>query len=127
MEPWWALRTGSVPFWTAFNTQGSHDSLAAYLDTRAPYDEIRLLLFSHGTDSIGLATAAQWHELARRARTIATLTGVDADAYPRDFAVLARAHRELARTRHVHDMPAPLDLDSVEPVLRTSPEVALTA
>jgi hypothetical protein len=31
MEPYWTLRTGSVPFWTAFNAQPSAENLERYL------------------------------------------------------------------------------------------------
>lgn len=123
MEPWWALRTGSVPYWLAFNTLGSHRSLRSYLDIADPYDEIRLLLFSHGADSIGLATADDWSQLANRATKVARLVGVDAEAYPRDFAVLARGHRELTRTRQLYPMPEPIGLSQAEKTLRAHPEL----
>lgn len=48
VEPWWTLRTGSVPFWTVFNTEPSRQALLRYLDQGDPYDEIRLILFSCG-------------------------------------------------------------------------------
>ncbi|MFC7343969.1 hypothetical protein [Saccharopolyspora griseoalba] len=126
MEPWWALRTGSIPFWMAFNTESSHQALSSYLDALGDHDEIRLMLFSHGTESIGLATAEQWLELVGRARKVGTLAGCDTAAYPRDFASLVRAQRDLSRVRHRHPMPAPLRLDSVAPVLAEHPDVDLT-
>ncbi|WP_413804664.1 hypothetical protein [Streptomyces sp. OE57] len=110
LDPWQALRTGSVPYWTVFGTQASRAGLDAYLDTTEPYDEIRVLLFNHGTDSIGLAGAEDWRRTAARARKIGVLTGVDAAAYPRDFAGLVRSHRELARIRARYPMPLPLGI-----------------
>lgn len=118
LEPWWTLRTGSVPFWASFNTQESLGGLDAYLDEVAPYDEIRLMLFSHGTESIGLASVEEWRRVAERAGKIGSLLGVDANAYPRDFASLARAHRGLTRIRHLQPMPPRLLLPEVEPRLR---------
>lgn len=117
LEPWWALRTGSVPFWMAFNTEGSHRALREYLDTRS-FDEIRLMLFSHGTESIGLAGIDDWRELVDRARRRGELLGVDPRAFPRDFAGLARAHRELSRVRPCYELPRPRELSEVEPLLR---------
>jgi hypothetical protein len=116
LEPWWALRTGSVPYWMVFNTEPSRRSLLSYLDDGAaadPYDEIRLMLFSHGVDSPGLATVDGWREALARARKIGAFTGVDTRAFPRDFACLARAHRELSRVRTRYPMPAPLPLGDV--------------
>ncbi|CAL9657603.1 hypothetical protein SUDANB176_06859 [Streptomyces sp. enrichment culture] len=109
LEPWWTLRTGSVPYWSVFGTQASRAAVEAYLDTCDPYDEIRVLLFNHGTDSIGLAGAHDWQRTAARARKIGVLTGVDASAYPRDFASFVRAHRELSKIRARCPLPPPLD------------------
>ena len=123
LEPWWTLRTGSVPYWTVFNTEPSRQSLLSYLDGTEPYDEIRLVLFSHGVESVGLASVADWRHALDRARKIGVFTGVDTGAYPRDFAVFARAHRELSRIRHLYPMPTPLGLTDVEDILAKSPRL----
>jgi hypothetical protein len=117
IEPWWTLRSGSVPYWMVFNTEPSRAGLAGYLDNADPYDEIRLLLFSHGVDSIGLAPIDAWERLLTQARKIGVLTGVDRDAYPRDFASIARAHRELSQIRTLYPMPLPLDWPTAEQFL----------
>jgi hypothetical protein len=111
LEPWWALRSGSVPYWMAFNTMSSQESLQHYLDTSAPYDEIRLMLFSHGVDSIGLAGLDDWDQVLHRARKVGTFLGADRNAYPRDFATLARAHRDISRIRHRVPMSGRLSLE----------------
>jgi hypothetical protein len=51
--------------------------VATRLDAVPPYDEIRLALFSHGTDSAGLATVEQWQEVLRRGRRIDVFAGAD--------------------------------------------------
>lgn len=123
MEPWWALRSGSIPFWMPFNIEQSLRELEDYLDAAGCPDEIQVLLFSHGVESIGLARIDQWQRVAGRAGKVGTLVGVDANAYPRDFASLVRAHRELSRIRHRHPMPRPLSPEEAEPVLRGSSAV----
>jgi hypothetical protein len=125
LEPWWTLRTGSVPFWMVFNSESSLRRLAGYLDQADQYDEMRVLLFSHGVESVGLAPIDAWERLLARARKIGTLTGVDHDAYPRDFASIARAHRELARIRTVYPMPLPLDWPTAEHYLAKRPELSV--
>lgn len=50
LEPYWTLRTGSVPFWMTFNVEPSADALDAYLRDRERFDEIYLMLFQHGVD-----------------------------------------------------------------------------
>ncbi|GAA2788669.1 hypothetical protein [Saccharopolyspora taberi] len=125
VEPWWTLRTGSVPFWMAFSTEQSHAALLSYLEGSRAYDEIRIMLFSHGAESIGLADIRSWRELAAHARSSGVLLGVDQRAFPRDFAGLVRAHRELARVRPRYAMPEPLGFAEVEPLLRHAPEVEI--
>jgi hypothetical protein len=82
VEPWWTLRTGSVSFWTVFNTEPSRRALLSYLTSTDPYDEIRLILFSHGADSIGLASIEDWRDTLGQARKIGEFLGVDTRAYP---------------------------------------------
>jgi hypothetical protein len=119
LEPWWTLRTGSVPYWMVFNTEPSWRSLLSYLDATEPYDEIRLMLFSHGVRSPGLATIDMWREALARARKIGVFTGVDTCAYPRDFACLARAHRDLSRIRTLYPMPDAMPLSDAEKIIAT--------
>jgi hypothetical protein len=128
IEPWWTLRTASVPFWNVFNTEPSRRALLSYLNQSDPYDEIRLILFSHGVESVGLASIDDWGQVLDRARKIGTFTGVDTRAYPRDFAVFAQAHRALARTRGLRPMPAnSLDLADVEKFLAERSDIDWTA
>lgn len=117
LEPWWALRTGSVPFWMVFNAEGSRRALLSYLDGAEPYDEIRLTLFSHGVESPGMAPIDAWREALGRARKIGVFAGVEPRAYPRDFAVFARAHRDLSRVRTTYPMPLALSLPEAEDAL----------
>ncbi|MGI5291573.1 hypothetical protein ACQEVF_50835 [Nonomuraea polychroma] len=117
LEPWWTLRSGSVPYWMVFNAEPSRAGLQAYLDRVDPFDEIRLLLFSHGVESIGLVPIEGWQEVLARTRKIGVFTGVDTRAYPRDFASLARAHRDLSRIQTTFPMPLPLGWPPAEQFL----------
>lgn len=49
-----------------------------------------MMLFSHGTDSIGLAEIDRWRVLLSHARDEGVLIGVDEERFPRDFATFAR-------------------------------------
>ncbi len=105
VEPYWALRTGSVPFWTVFNTRRSLRGLEEYLDRVPDYEEIRLTLFSHGVESVGLAGADEWARVLDRATKVGSFLGTDPAAFPRDFAVFARVRRDLTRVRGRQPMP----------------------
>lgn len=58
MEPFWTLRTASIPFWLTFNKEPSADTLEMYLDRTGLMDEIYMMLFSHGVDSVGLVPSS---------------------------------------------------------------------
>lgn len=91
IEPHHALRLRAVPLWLTFNDLPSQQSALAYLQARpAAFDDIRLALFSHGTDGIGLATASDWQAVLSHANCSGEFLGVDAEKYPSDFATLAR-------------------------------------
>ena len=114
LEPWWTLRTGSVPFWTKFPVEDDASVLERYLEERDPFHDIRVMLFSHGVDSIGLAGADRWRAIIARARS-GGFAGVDPDRFPRDFAVYLRYNRALRRLSPLVPMPAePLPLDSLD-------------
>ena len=120
LEPWWTLRSGAAPFWMVFNKQPSLDALERYLDASRPFDEIALTLFSHGVDSVGLPPIERWAMALHRARRDGRFVGVDRAAFPRDFAVFLRFHRDLAAVAERFPMPAALSLHELEMFLRTT-------
>jgi hypothetical protein len=93
-DPWRTITSGSVPFWTFFPVCSAAADLAAYLDSAA-YDDVDVMLFSHGVHSRGLAEARTWQQLADRARRHGRLLGTDSSAFPADFPVFVRYTRAL--------------------------------
>jgi hypothetical protein len=120
LEPWWVLRTGSVPFWMLFNLESSADALAHYLDDVDPYDFIHLLLFQNGVEGPGMPPVSRWQELLDRSRRWGTFLGVDPEKHPRDFASLVRYHPEFKRLPSRYPMPEPLSLAQLESFLEES-------
>jgi hypothetical protein len=108
-DPWRTLASGSVPFWTFFPVRRAADDLALYLDT-ASYEEIDVMLFSHGVRSRGLVEAADWEALAGRAGRTGQLLGVNRQAFPADFATFARYGSALGALPQLPQIPKPLDL-----------------
>jgi hypothetical protein len=102
-----------------FNTEGSLAALHSYLSTRV-FEEIYLTLFSHGVDSIGLPSIADWSGLIQQATLRSKFIGADPVSFPRDFAVYARYHDDLLRTiPERHALPPPLTLRQFDEFLRT--------
>jgi hypothetical protein len=98
----------------AFNTEPSAAALERYLDAGPDWEEIVMMLFSHGVDSIGLAPIERWRELLGRGTRSGTLAGTDPDRYPRDFGVFTRYHRDLDRVATTGGAPPRLSLDAVD-------------
>lgn len=122
LEPYWALRTASVPLWMKFNMEPSANLVERYLDSTDPFDEINLMLFSHGVESVGIVPMQRWESIVGRARRHGGTIGVDARRYPLDFGVFTRYNRELQRTIHArHPLPPALSLDDVEKFARECP------
>jgi hypothetical protein len=119
MDPHWTLKTGSTPFWSKFSVESSVESLERYLNSTDPFDHIHIMLFSHGTESAGLARPEHWRRILERARKKGTLLGVDTENFPRDFGTLARYHDEIRRLPARYPIPGPLSLDELEEFLDT--------
>jgi hypothetical protein len=117
LEPWWALRTASVPYWTTFPVRPSADALAEYLDHADPYDFIHLMLFCHGAESVGLTTADQWRGLLRRAAVAGSFTGVAPQRYPRDLATFFAYQRAVRAIPARRPMPPALSLEDFDAFL----------
>jgi hypothetical protein len=97
MDPYWTIRTRSVPFWMVFNKEPSFRALEGYLGATADWNELFITLFSHGVESIGLVPIDWWRSLFPRAARAGDFIGVDPRAFPRDFAVFARYHFDFLR------------------------------
>lgn len=117
MEPYWALKTGSVPLWTTFNTEPSLAGVESYLGGSEPYDEIRAMLFSHGVESVGLPPIERWREVLEQARKRGSFIGVDERRFPRDYAVNVRYQAALKRVIPRYPMPDPLPLRRLDDFL----------
>ena len=116
MEPHWTIRTGSIPFWMVFNKAPSAAALSAYLKFEtSPLDEIHMMLFSHGVDSIGLVSIDERRSIIESHSPRGSLIGVDGRAYPRDFAVFVRYYEDLTRKITArYPMPAALSESELE-------------
>jgi hypothetical protein len=119
LEPWWAARTGSVPFWIVSGGEPSAYALQWYLDGVDPYDAMYMTLFSHGVDSIGLVPIQSWRAILERARRRSDFLGVDERAYPRDFAALVNYHADIGRKIAArYPLPGPLSLNQLDTFLQ---------
>jgi hypothetical protein len=115
MEPYWTVRTGSVPFWMVFNKEPSADALEDYLRRERKFEEIYLMLFSHGVNSIGLVPIERWRKALASAEHHGSFVGVDPEAYPRDFGVFVRYNPDIQRKISArYSLPPPLAVSELD-------------
>lgn len=84
---------------------------------QSPFDEIDQMLFSHGTEGIGLAPLDDWRRIIGQARRRCSFIGVDERRYPRDFATFIRFQQVLHRLGPRHE-PPPLAIARFDALLR---------
>lgn len=114
LEPYWTLKTGSVPFWMQFTMEPSLRATHEYLDGTEPYADIGLLLFQHGVEAAGLPSTEQWQALLDRARRDGRWLGAQPQEFPKDFAQYARYDEALQSWPARHPVPGPLPLHRFE-------------
>jgi hypothetical protein len=112
LDPWQAVRTASVPFWTVFPVRSSAAAVGRYLD-KERYDDVRIALFCHGVESEGLATTEEWAGVMRGGGFL----GVDPRRYPSDLGSFFGFGRSLAALPTRWPSPEPLSFDQVESFL----------
>jgi hypothetical protein len=117
LEPYWALRVGAVPFWMKFNMEASAEWVEQYVQHAGPFDDIRLILFSHGVECVGLPPIERWRALLAQARRVGAFAGVDDTQYPRDFGVFGRYHTALTRLPARYPIPGPLSFGQLSEFL----------
>ena len=128
MDPLATMRLHAIPFWSVFSVEPSVRTVERFLAQRPPFDEIDMMLFSHGTEGIGVARLDEWRRVLAAARRRGGFLGVDEARYPRDFATFIRFQRELHRLRPVFEPPPPLPLQRFDELLRTrGPRFGITS
>jgi hypothetical protein len=121
-DPWRTITSASVPFWTFFPVLSAAEDLGAYLDTHA-YEDIDIMLFSHGVKSRGMADARIWQGLADRAGRQGRLLGTDPSAFPADFPVFVRYTRAMRSLPDARQAWRPMPLDFALSALTESQRV----
>ncbi|MEO9333812.1 hypothetical protein ABI260_16115 [Pseudomonas guguanensis] len=117
-DPLTTLRLRAIPYWSLFGVEPSARLLEQYLQGHPGFDEIDMLLFSHGTEGVGLAPIERWQQLLGWARVEGRLVGVDPSRYPRDFATFTRFAEDLARLGPRWDLPEPMSIAFFEEALQ---------
>ncbi|MGF6478668.1 hypothetical protein [Paraburkholderia sp. JPY419] len=120
LDPYTTMHLGALPFWLVFCTEPSARNLTRLLQREGRFEHIDLMLFSHGTEGVGVVPAREWQTIIASASPDARLCGVDAKRFPRDFATFVRFDEALARRgseRPRMPLPAPLSVQAFDAAL----------
>ncbi len=119
-DPWRAVNTAAVPFWTFFSVQPALRALEAHLASSRPYAVVNILLFQHGVNSAGIAAPEEWERVVRRHGATPRLIGLDPRRFPHDIASLGRYGPALDDLPRAHFPWSPLDVGSALDGLRAA-------
>jgi hypothetical protein len=114
LEPYWALRTGSVPFWMTFNMRPSLEFALEYLDSTGQYDYINMMLINHGVEAIDLPSIQEWRTVLDRARLKGSFVGLDEARFPRDFASFVNYYNDIKKVPARYPMPGSLPISQLD-------------
>ncbi|WP_322030285.1 hypothetical protein [Paraburkholderia sp. J76] len=117
IDPLTTLELHAIPFWLLFGVEPSADALQRFLESASAFEYIDMTLFSHGTQSIGLAPIPRWQALLAHAVREGRFAGVDTERFPRDFATFERYGHALARLKPRLGPPSPLEPAHFEALL----------
>ena len=109
--PLLTIRKGSIPYWLFFNVDPAADILEEYLKASPPFEEIYMMILSHGKDSLGHTSVERWRSLMDYAKSRHDFVGVDEEKYPKDLAVYARYSPDFKKKiEEEYPLPPPLSL-----------------
>ncbi|MFW5726537.1 MAG: hypothetical protein ACOCW4_01595, partial [bacterium] len=101
----------------------SADFVENYLKNRPEFDEIYMMLMSHGTESIGLAGIERWDKILTYARKNQKYIGVSRDDYPVNFGVYMRYFEDMQdKISERYPLPESMQLSYAREFLTSQPD-----
>lgn len=97
VSPYLSLKKRCVPYWLGFIVDDSAAELETYLDQAKRFEEIYMMVLSHGKNSAGTTAVPRWEEVMQRAEKKSGFIGTDPAKYPLDMAVYARYSKDLRK------------------------------
>ncbi|MGI8419191.1 MAG: hypothetical protein ACR2LN_00950 [Candidatus Levyibacteriota bacterium] len=114
LDPYWAIRTGCIPFWSVFTGTPSYEAIKGFLKTQS-YEYIYMTLFSNIVEAIGVPKRAEWEGLLTRAKKNHALIGVDMKKFPFDLTTPYVFFSEIQeKIPFFYSLPKPLPFASFE-------------
>ncbi len=125
LEPYWCLRTGSIPYWAVFTGQPSFDDITGYV-SQHDFNYIYLTLFSNIVRSIGVPEGREWERIIEKARAGHALLGVDPEKFPFDLTSAFQFFDDVkTKIPFRYELPEPVPLQTFEHFLSAHPDYSL--
>ncbi len=89
-SPLLTIETSSVPYWLFFNSEDAAAMMENYIDGTEPFDEIFMMILSHGKTLGGVTSIRKWESILSKARKSGQFVGMDKNEYPLDLGIFTR-------------------------------------
>lgn len=121
--PLLTLQTASIPYWLFFNVEPAADMLENYLQNSSEFDEIFMMILSHGKNSLDHTTIDRWRSIMEKARQKHDFIGMEPEKYPLDLAIYARYSPDLQKKiQDRFPLPSSLSLQQLKDFLSLNPQ-----
>ncbi len=97
-SPLLTIQTSSVPYWLFFNSEEAAHMIEKYLNDAGTYNEIYMMILSHGKTLGGVTGIHHWENILSRAGKTGQFVGMDKNKYPVDFGVFTKYTKALQKT-----------------------------
>ncbi|MBD3379857.1 MAG: hypothetical protein GF408_05275 [Candidatus Omnitrophica bacterium] len=97
IEPLQAARTGSVPYWMAFNTKTSFGEMQKYMDGVKELRELYVMIMSNAVEGVGFVPLSAWKDLMKKAEKRGAFIGIGGKQYPFDLGSFIKYYKDLKK------------------------------
>lgn len=112
ISPYLSISKNCIPFWLYFIVNDAAEDIENYLDNSGEFEEIYMMILSHGKYSKGSTPMSRWKAIMNRAKVKGDFIGTSPKEYPVDMAVYARYSKDLEKIVSKDlSKPEPLELD----------------
>jgi len=112
ISPYLSMKKHCIPYWLFFNVNFAAEDLETYLQYSENFEEIYMMILSHGKNSAGSTPISRWEEILQKAKKKGEFIGTNPKEYPVDLAVYARYSKDLKKkVPEKFSFPDPLDPD----------------
>lgn len=97
ISPFSSLQKSCIPYWLFFNVESAAEDLEIFVNNSEKFEEIYMMILSHGKKSIGYTPASHWESIMEKATNKHSFIGTNPEKYPVDLAFYSRYEKKLEK------------------------------